>query len=670
MAEVIDVVAAALEFTKVFLELKEISTSSAHAPEELHELIEELNLTDDILRTLAEQDALMSEYAPPMITQKCRESCKNAVEILKPLCIQLSKSIERSRWRGSLRTVLKDASIEKARRRIERAKSNLNLAQMATLSVMSTLNLQQHASTQTLVISAMIMASKLDNGDNVERRLCKPNVAQSTCTGTMDSHHQSCIFNSDTVAQIEKCPARRRSLWLGKRFEIIRDRAGGMSTFTFRTYNILPRDAPVFFLARRGDVAGLQALFQRRDGTIFDRDENGQTLLHHTWVSEQQSMLTFLLQQGCDINETDFWGHTCFYSFLMQPPALHTDTLHALTATSSIDVDPEIVYAAAKWQPLLLTNIVSMASPPWYSMDLATRLPAAYAGCRSSGSLDGFWCLLSQTHLDVSCLTGRIDQPEEVYVSLVERLARTMSAPPCPDLEGWRSLLRSAVELNGFGVAFKKHCSSPMLSYLGFSGSLLGHFYGSLSDLNHHRLSCRIQNWAREVLLAGQDLQTYGHWEQDLLLHTRPEYVMSGYGYWWYYAPIKVRLLNFVYGPSSEDWKIWASTSLDEHAGEFWQGVHFAEPVLAIPGSWPLTNPSHSVDLDLNNYVMSRRGRRRISRYLELTLAELETRFYYEYGSLSSAVEYNVQNGKKKKAERRQFHAKHGITPPYRELVS
>jgi len=133
MAEVVGTVAAALEFTKVFLELKEISSSLRHAPEELREMVEELNLTEDILQSLAEQDALLLTFGPPTVTQKCRESCRKAVENLKPLCSQLSTNIERSRWRGSLKTVLKFRSLEKARRRIERAKSNLNLAQMATI---------------------------------------------------------------------------------------------------------------------------------------------------------------------------------------------------------------------------------------------------------------------------------------------------------------------------------------------------------------------------------------------------------------------------------------------------------------------------------------------------------------------------------------------------------
>ncbi|KAK4938591.1 hypothetical protein LTR10_021022 [Elasticomyces elasticus] len=271
MAEVIGVVAATLEFTKVFLELKEITSSIRHAPEEMRELIEELNLTADILQTLAEQDAMLSVYAPPAVTQKCRVSCMKAVEVLKPVCIQLSKSIERSRWRGSIRIVLKDAFLEKARIRIERAKSNLSLAQMATFSAMNALSLQQHASTQALVLTALSVAPPLHSGGDCgdgQSQSFTPKAAQMICTDNTDPSGQRPNVNTDL------------NLWLGKRFDVIRERALGVSTFTIRTYNIVPWNSLVFRVVSDGDVAELQALFQKKEATIFDRDEYGNTLLH------------------------------------------------------------------------------------------------------------------------------------------------------------------------------------------------------------------------------------------------------------------------------------------------------------------------------------------------------------------------------------------------------
>jgi hypothetical protein len=100
--------AASLEFGKVLLELKQIASSIRHAPEELLEVLEELDVTDNILQMLAHQDALLlAIYAPPAVIQKCRDSCKNCVDIVRPVCLELQKTIERSKLRGSLKSVLK-----------------------------------------------------------------------------------------------------------------------------------------------------------------------------------------------------------------------------------------------------------------------------------------------------------------------------------------------------------------------------------------------------------------------------------------------------------------------------------------------------------------------------------------------------------------------------------
>lgn len=153
---------------------------------------------------------------------------------------------------------------------------------------MSALNLQEHASTRAFLASALTVAAPLHSGGQ-DSGLSTRDTMRSTSTSMTYFHTQS---NSETVAYVDRRPARRRvrqntttllvlqNLWLGKRFEIIRERSPGISTFTIRTYNILPVDMPAFRLAGQGDVAGMQALFQAKEATIFDRDVDGDTLLH------------------------------------------------------------------------------------------------------------------------------------------------------------------------------------------------------------------------------------------------------------------------------------------------------------------------------------------------------------------------------------------------------
>jgi hypothetical protein len=131
MAEIVGVVAASLEFGKVLLELKQIASSIKHAPEELLEVLEELDFTDNILQTLADQDALLAIYAPPAVMKKYRDSCKEVVDIGQKAWFELRKAIKRYRLRGSLKALLKDNLLKETTRRNERAKLNLLLAQTA-----------------------------------------------------------------------------------------------------------------------------------------------------------------------------------------------------------------------------------------------------------------------------------------------------------------------------------------------------------------------------------------------------------------------------------------------------------------------------------------------------------------------------------------------------------
>ncbi len=50
-------------------------------------------------------------------------------------------------------------------------------------------------------------------------------------------------------------------------------------TFCPRTYNIIPSDSPVFDLARKNSVKGLQELFSRKEASPFYCNENDTTLL-------------------------------------------------------------------------------------------------------------------------------------------------------------------------------------------------------------------------------------------------------------------------------------------------------------------------------------------------------------------------------------------------------
>jgi hypothetical protein len=70
-------------------------------------------------------------------------------------------------------------------------------------------------------------------------------------------------------------------IWLcGKVWELYTAQSQTEWAFRLRTYNVIPHDSPIFRHARSGDVDALKDILQRRRGSVFDRNDEGETALH------------------------------------------------------------------------------------------------------------------------------------------------------------------------------------------------------------------------------------------------------------------------------------------------------------------------------------------------------------------------------------------------------
>lgn len=79
-----------------------------------------------------------------------------------------------------------------------------------------------------------------------------------------------------------RCPK-----WLSTRGWSIKFRndPNGLRQFNFRRYNIRPSDSEIFLTVGKGDLDGMLRLFQSRNATPFDRDEQGLSLLHVSYAT-------------------------------------------------------------------------------------------------------------------------------------------------------------------------------------------------------------------------------------------------------------------------------------------------------------------------------------------------------------------------------------------------
>ena len=154
---------------------------------------------------------------------------------------------------------------------------------------MNALNLQQHATTQTLIISGST-ATPTQSNSNSQGQLYQSGVALSILDNTPSPDaegHVQILVGSTT--QKRQNPCRQwlqstsllilQSTWLRKRVELLQIRASGASFFGIKTYNIIPSDSPIFDAVREGDVAAIQRIFQDKHASMYDRDQWGNTLL-------------------------------------------------------------------------------------------------------------------------------------------------------------------------------------------------------------------------------------------------------------------------------------------------------------------------------------------------------------------------------------------------------
>lgn len=155
---------------------------------------------------------------------------------------------------------------------------------------MNALQIRQQASTYALIVSATVLVKPSPTDDTQ----CRQAVSASALLTQGDNISANDQSNDEpvTVANSQKFNVRYQrkartcvlltlqSLLIGKRFELLRDQAFGVSNFTLRVYNIRSPTSPVFQHVLDQDITALQQLLQSKQASIFDRDEKGFTLLH------------------------------------------------------------------------------------------------------------------------------------------------------------------------------------------------------------------------------------------------------------------------------------------------------------------------------------------------------------------------------------------------------
>ncbi|KAJ9612083.1 hypothetical protein H2200_003678 [Cladophialophora chaetospira] len=697
MAEAIGVVAATFEFAKVALEVKELYSSLRHAPEALKLLLEELAALEENLRTVKDQEAALSIFAPPDVVQKCRLQTEKAIKGLKPVSEHLLRCMKRSKLRGSVKALLKEDSLERARQVVERAKTNFILAQMTSLNAMSMLNMRQHTETQALILSSSAsVAAVVQDLHQMPQSAAITIPGSTTCTTLIHEGSRpapSSSSNDSRRQQWAEVRTRRlmllQSRLLGRAIEFVQLHACGTWSYGFRTYNFRPADAPVFKCVRDSNVVALQKLFQSGQASVLDRNPHGETLLHIACERANVTTIRFLVQQGIDLNDYDnIYKKPCFTWIPLKADREDTtEVIQVFKESAEIDAlhAPQQVTEAVRYFTVhatvdALSFLLCTISPPWSSWDLNSRLEAAYNACQASKPSETFWLCLSQSRLDLDCVVRpKLRNRKPVgNKSLARRLAKvlatywTIGFAERPDYDGWRDVLRTVVSSGGLRVGFDYNCKSPMLAYLGLDLSI-GYFALSWTDLSTERLTHKLRHWAKEVMDAGQQLEEYGRWERERILSEDALFSTCSKGFRNCAECATFRIIKFEYGTIPDDWSIWVAMSSDEYAGEFFENL---DSRTELPGAWPEKSTPHDESRDTHIFrddlgwlqyrcVCSRRRRRRFARYYGLLDDHVKS-IYNADPHADWPTDESKKLWEKRRAEQARFFEEAGITPPPR----
>lgn len=126
------IIASSIAIGKLVCDLQQKCRAFRDAPTEIKSLLDESRLVNDQLRLISQQQIQIGSYILPNAEwASCRKFCQETADELNELLSKLSRSLDKDRWRGSLRTLIREEEINRRKRKLERAKSSLMLAQQS-----------------------------------------------------------------------------------------------------------------------------------------------------------------------------------------------------------------------------------------------------------------------------------------------------------------------------------------------------------------------------------------------------------------------------------------------------------------------------------------------------------------------------------------------------------
>jgi hypothetical protein len=151
------------------------------------------------------------------------------------------------------------------------------------------------------------------------------------------------------------------------------------------------------------------------------------------------------------------------------------------------------------------------------------------------------------------------------------------------------SLITDFVEGGSDLHALTLEGQTPMLSLLSSCAGACGLIHNKCSK--HTPIEsppAPLRIWLELLRYSGIDLRMYGRKEKSLWKDPRVDREWETFEHdkqdRWTGNYLRIRLINFTYGPEPEDWRFWIEPVLPNYFIQFWEMVD--HPERAMPGAW------------------------------------------------------------------------------------
>jgi hypothetical protein len=402
------------------------------------------------------------------------------------------------------------------------------------------------------------------------------------------------------------------SLFLNPVWEFSVNKANQGWNISLRSYNIRPRDAPIFKAISNGDLSQVRELLQSGGASIWDRDYSGDGVLHFAARScrnHGSAIIEYLVKSGADIYDANFRGFPPYFSFhgngfrdeqtgrlvagykaftshrdwIPSRPTIRVPFVNFKATSDIIDTFPIFDNPPEE----IICSVLHEMWPPWKDMPPGDRIKTLFP--------------------DFTCpaVTGIVVSPLSIRACLSrEFIQRTFADWDTKDKHKLIKYTFNALTEQLVGGVEKGieearlflkdiHMTNSLINMLP-KEDYLNIFVRSYmcERIVVKRIECwsvetctnfvqqGLKHYISELMLLGIDMATIIEIERNVLARQKERTRAAGFR-----VPHELsRIIGINYGPKADDWHLWLSNPLDEWAGEFWDMLD--HPERAIPGAW------------------------------------------------------------------------------------